>query len=49
MKNSVKQNHSPKTVAIIGTRGIPNRYGGFEYFAENISVLLAQKGYQIAV
>jgi glycosyltransferase involved in cell wall biosynthesis len=49
LKSSVKQNHSPKTVAIIGTRGIPNRYGGFEYFAENISVLLAQKGYQIAV
>jgi len=49
LKSSAKQNHARKTVAIIGTRGIPNRYGGFEYFAENISVSLAQKGYKIAV
>jgi hypothetical protein len=36
-------------VAIIGTRGIPNHYGGFEQFAENISVGLVRMGYEITV
>ena len=34
-------------IAIIGTRGIPNNYGGFEQFAEHLSVLLAEKGNDI--
>ena len=36
-------------IAIIGTRGIPNNYGGFEQFAEKVSVLLIDKGYEITV
>ena len=36
-------------IAIIGTRGIPNRYGGFEQFAEKLSVGLLQKGHTITV
>ena len=39
----------PKSVAIIGTRGIPNRYGGFEQFAEYLSVALAAKGHDVTV
>ena len=31
-------------IAIIGTRGIPNNYGGFEQFAEYLSVGLVDKG-----
>lgn len=36
-------------IAILGTRGIPNKYGGFEQFAEKVSVGLAQKGHQVSV
>lgn len=36
-------------LAIIGTRGIPNSYGGFEELAEHISVGLNNKGYNVTV
>lgn len=36
-------------IAILGTRGIPNNYGGFEQFAEFISVGLVQKGHEVTV
>ena len=36
-------------IAIIGTRGIPNNYGGFEQFAEYISVGLVKKGHDVTV
>lgn len=37
-------------VAFVGARGIPASYGGFETFAEEISVKLAQQyGYQVTV
>ena len=36
-------------IAILGTRGIPNNYGGFEQFAEYISVGLVQKGHDVTV
>ena len=36
-------------VAIIGTRGIPNYYGGFEQFAEYLSVGLVEKGHKVTV
>lgn len=36
-------------IAIVGTRGIPARYGGFETFADVISVLLAENGYDVSV
>jgi glycosyltransferase involved in cell wall biosynthesis len=39
----------PLRVALMGTRGIPARYGGFETFAEQISQRLAQKGYHLTV
>ena len=31
-------------IAILGTRGIPNNYGGFEQCAEYLSVGLVEKG-----
>ena len=36
-------------IAILGTRGIPNRYGGFEAFAEQLSARLAERGHDVSV
>jgi glycosyltransferase involved in cell wall biosynthesis len=35
--------------AILGTRGIPARYGGFETFAEELSIRLTARGHQVVV
>jgi glycosyltransferase involved in cell wall biosynthesis len=35
--------------AILGTRGIPARYGGFETFAEELSTRLVARGHQVTV
>ena len=36
-------------IAILGTRGIPNNYGGFEQCAEYLSLDLVKKGHQVTV
>lgn len=36
-------------VAILGTRGIPARYGGFETFAEQLSLRLVERGHYVTV
>ena len=36
-------------IAIVGARGIPNFYGGFEQFAEYLSLGLVQKGHDVTV
>jgi glycosyltransferase involved in cell wall biosynthesis len=36
-------------IAIVGTRGIPNRYGGFEQFAEKVSSTLTDRGHEVTV
>ena len=36
-------------IGILGTRGIPNHYGGFEQFSEYLSVGLVQKGHEVVV
>jgi glycosyltransferase involved in cell wall biosynthesis len=36
-------------IAILGTRGIPARYGGFETFAEKLALGLSQHGYGVTV
>ncbi len=36
-------------LAIVGTRGIPAHYGGFETFAEEISTRLTARGHQLTV
>jgi len=36
-------------VAVLGTRGIPANYGGFETFAEELSVRLAERGHAVTV
>lgn len=39
----------PFKVAILGTRGIPARYGGFETFAEELSARLVRRGHHVTV
>lgn len=36
-------------IAILGTRGIPARYGGFETFAEELSRRLVERGHEVTV
>ena len=36
-------------IAILGTRGIPAHYGGFETFAEELSTRLVSRGHQVTV
>lgn len=36
-------------VGILGTRGIPNQYGGFEQFAQYLSVFLVNRGHEVWV
>lgn len=36
-------------IAFVSTRGIPNNYGGFEQFAEYISVGLVARGHEVVV
>ncbi len=36
-------------IALLGTRGIPANYGGFETFAEELSTRLTERGHQVTV
>jgi glycosyltransferase involved in cell wall biosynthesis len=36
-------------IAILGTRGVPNNYGGFEQCAEKLSAYIAKKGHDATV
>lgn len=36
-------------IALLGTRGIPARYGGFETFAEELSTRLVERGHSVTV
>lgn len=36
-------------IAILGTKGIPNNYGGYEQFAEYCSRLLVERGHEVTV
>lgn len=47
MENSGKS--KKLSIAIIGSRGIPNAYGGFEQFAEYLSVGLVEAGHSVSV
>ena len=43
------QEQKKSSIAIIGSRGIPNNYGGFECFTEILSQNLVKRGYTIHV
>lgn len=38
-----------KTLQIVGVKGIPARYGGFETFAERLALYLVEKGWDVSV
>ena len=42
-------NKESLTIAIMGTRGIPARYGGFETFAQELSTRLVMRGHRVTV
>ena len=44
-----QSNSKGMKIAILGTRGIPNNYGGFEQCAEYLSVGLVNKGHEVTV
>lgn len=39
----------PLSIALLGTRGIPARYGGFETFVEQLSTRLVVRGHSVVV
>jgi glycosyltransferase involved in cell wall biosynthesis len=39
----------PLRIAILGTRGVPANYGGFETFAEQLGARLAARGHEVTV
>ena len=39
----------PISIAIVGTRGIPASYGGFETFAQELCLRLAERGHDVTV
>jgi glycosyltransferase involved in cell wall biosynthesis len=41
--------HPTLSIGILGTRGIPNAYGGFEQFAQFLSVGLVERGHKVWV
>ena len=40
---------SPLRIALLGTRGIPNRYGGFEQISETLAAGLVARGHSVTV
>lgn len=49
MEISSKQVERQRTIAFIGTHGLPARYGGFETFVAEISKYLASQGWKVIV
>src|SRR5438045_9270032 len=39
----------PMRIVILGTRGVPANYGGFETFAEHLSTRLVARGHEVTV
>jgi glycosyltransferase involved in cell wall biosynthesis len=47
--DKMKELKQKSSIAIIGSRGIPNNYGGFEGFTETLSENLVKNGYKVYV
>ena len=39
----------PLSVALLGSRGIPGRYGGYETLMEELAVRLIARGFKVTV
>lgn len=49
MTSAPSENRKRPSLAILGSRGIPARYGGFETFAEQLSTRLVRAGFPVTV
>lgn len=49
MPSDPEHSYSIMRIAITGSRGIPNNYGGFEQCAEHLAVLLVKAGHEVTV
>lgn len=52
VRNTIPPDTKERTkyrIALMGTRGIPARYGGFETFAEQLSTRLVARGHEVVV
>lgn len=49
LRNSPRMTKKKMRIAILGTRGVPARYGGFETFAEELGKRLVERGHQVLV
>jgi glycosyltransferase involved in cell wall biosynthesis len=49
MKAVMTASASPKQLLVLGTRGVPAAHGGFETFAEQLSLYLAGRGWEVSV
>jgi hypothetical protein len=49
MERSGEKVRRPLKVAVIGSRGIPGNYGGFETFAERLGLGLVERGHFVNV
>lgn len=49
MTSSTDSGSRKKRIAVIGSAGIPNRYGGPEAFAESIAPVLVENGFDVTV
>ena len=47
--NTAKSSELHKKLIILGTRGVPARHGGFETFAEKLSLFLVAQGWHVTV
>jgi glycosyltransferase involved in cell wall biosynthesis len=46
---TIAYNRDAMKLAILGTRGIPANYGGFETFAEELAIRLVKRGHDVTV
>ena len=49
MSDKVDKLEKKLSIALMGTRGIPARYGGFETFAEQLAPRLVERGHRVTV
>jgi len=48
-RDRVAQAGRPRTLRILGTRGVPAAHGGFETFAEHLALYLVERGWRVVV
>lgn len=49
MHSKARRSGDPLSIAMVGTRGVPARYGGFETAVEEVGSRLAERGHRVVV